>query len=99
MLLLSCPSRREGVKVLPEPETQVGLLYDRWRLHLSPPPQFRPGTGREGNILQPPAPVVLAATFLKTFGPTDLTSTYSVCTRRVFDPIPYNGHITTLISS
>ncbi|GFW75072.1 uncharacterized protein TNCV_447771 [Trichonephila clavipes] len=56
---------------------QVGLLYDRWRHHLSPPPQFRYGTGREGNILQPSAPAV------KTFGPTDSTSTNSVCTRRL----------------
>ncbi|GFS59968.1 hypothetical protein TNCV_3957611 [Trichonephila clavipes] len=40
-------------------------------------PQFRYGTGREGNILQPPAPVVPAATAHKTFGLTDLTSTYS----------------------
>ncbi|GFW01605.1 DDE_3 domain-containing protein [Trichonephila clavipes] len=34
---------------------QVGLHYDRFRHHLSPPPQFRHGTGGEGNILQPPA--------------------------------------------
>ncbi|GFS57845.1 hypothetical protein TNCV_2909341 [Trichonephila clavipes] len=32
---------------------QVGLFYERWRHHRSPPPQFRHGTGREGNILQP----------------------------------------------
>ncbi|GFX16824.1 transcription factor 12 [Trichonephila clavipes] len=40
--------------MLPEPVKQVGLLYDRWRHRLSPPPQFRHGTGGEGNILQPP---------------------------------------------
>ncbi|GFY17120.1 hypothetical protein TNCV_1088961 [Trichonephila clavipes] len=33
--------------------------------------------GGEGNVLQPPAPVVSAATDHKTFGPTDLTSTCS----------------------
>ncbi|GFW25565.1 uncharacterized protein TNCV_1308261 [Trichonephila clavipes] len=73
--------------MLPEPMRQVGLLYDRWRHHLSPPPQFRHGTGGEENILQPPAPVVSAATGHKTFGPTHLTSTYSVYTWRVFDGI------------
>ncbi|GFV12724.1 hypothetical protein TNCV_1366941 [Trichonephila clavipes] len=41
----------------------------------------------EGNILQSPALVVSAATAHKTFGPTDLRSTYSVCTRRVFGGI------------
>ncbi|GFU59889.1 hypothetical protein TNCV_4726551 [Trichonephila clavipes] len=41
-------------------------------------------TRGEGNILQNPTPVISAATVLKVFGPTDLTSTYSVCTRRVF---------------
>ncbi|GFV25005.1 uncharacterized protein TNCV_884711 [Trichonephila clavipes] len=45
------------------------------------------GTGGEGNILQHPASVVSAATAHKTFGPTDLTSTYSVCTRRLFGGI------------
>ncbi|GFV55785.1 uncharacterized protein TNCV_1509261 [Trichonephila clavipes] len=62
----------------------VGLLYDRWRHHLSPPLQFRHGTGGEGNILQTPVLVVSAPTAHKIFGPTDLMSTYSVCTRRVF---------------
>ncbi|GFU81807.1 uncharacterized protein TNCV_3087191 [Trichonephila clavipes] len=75
--------------MLPEPVRQVGLIYDRWRHHQSAPPQFRHGTGGEGNILQPTAPVVSAATAHKTFGPTDFTSTYSVCTRRVFGGI---GH-------
>ncbi|GFU91964.1 hypothetical protein TNCV_3765891 [Trichonephila clavipes] len=37
----------------------------------------------EGNILQPPVLVVPAVTAHKTFGLTDSTSTYSVCTRRV----------------
>ncbi|PRD25414.1 UNVERIFIED_CONTAM: hypothetical protein NCL1_41002 [Trichonephila clavipes] len=79
-LLLS--SRREGMNDATEPVRQVGLLYDRWRHHLSPPPQFRHGLGGEGNIFQPSAPVVSAAIAHKTFGPSDLTSTYSVCTRR-----------------
>ncbi|GFT31705.1 uncharacterized protein TNCV_231221 [Trichonephila clavipes] len=51
--------------------------------------QFRHGTGGEGNILQHPVPVVSAATIHKTFGPTDLTSTYSVCTQRIFGSIGY----------
>ncbi|GFY27311.1 hypothetical protein TNCV_2069311 [Trichonephila clavipes] len=46
---------------------------------------------REENILQTPAPVVSAATVHTVFGPTDLTSTYSVCTRREFGG---NGHRT-----
>ncbi|GFX48655.1 uncharacterized protein TNCV_585521 [Trichonephila clavipes] len=75
---------------------QVGLLHDRWRIHLSPPPQFRHVTGGEGNILQQPVPVVSAATTHKTFGPTHLTSTYSVYTRRVFGGI---GHRTQALRS
>ncbi|GFX22937.1 hypothetical protein TNCV_2086451 [Trichonephila clavipes] len=39
--------------------------------------------------LQFPALVVSAATTRKTFGPTDLTSTYSVCTRKVFGGIEH----------
>ncbi|GFX99507.1 uncharacterized protein TNCV_3039821 [Trichonephila clavipes] len=58
---------------------QARLLHDRWRHHLSPTPQFIHGTGGERNI-QPPAPTVSAATTLKTFGPTDLISPYSVFT-------------------
>ncbi|GFW73133.1 uncharacterized protein TNCV_832511 [Trichonephila clavipes] len=77
--------------MLPEPVRQVGLVYDRCRHHRSPYPQFRHGTGGEGNILQPPSFGVSAATSHKTFGPTDFTSTYSVCTRRVFGAI---GHRT-----
>ncbi|GFU27426.1 uncharacterized protein TNCV_3323361 [Trichonephila clavipes] len=65
----------------------VGLLHDRWRHHLSPFPQFRHGTGGKGNILQPSAHMVSAVTAHKTFGLADLTSTYSVCTRRVFSGI------------
>ncbi|GFV80678.1 hypothetical protein TNCV_4618401 [Trichonephila clavipes] len=63
----------------------------RWRQHLSPRPQFRYGTGREGNILQTPAPGFSAVTAHKTFGPTDLTSKYFLRTRRVFGGI---GHRT-----
>ncbi|GFW17966.1 hypothetical protein TNCV_2231471 [Trichonephila clavipes] len=43
---------------------QVRLLYDRWQHHLSPPPQFRHGTGGEGNILQSPALVVTRGVIL-----------------------------------
>ncbi|GFV16872.1 hypothetical protein TNCV_4431151 [Trichonephila clavipes] len=57
----------------------------------SPPPQFRHGIGGEGNILHPLTLVGSAATAHKTLGPIDLTSTYSVCTRRVFGGI---GHRT-----
>ncbi|GFT03976.1 uncharacterized protein TNCV_1731221 [Trichonephila clavipes] len=77
--------------MLPESVRQVGLPYDRWRHHRPSPPQLRHGTGGEGNILQFPALVVSAATAHKTFGSTDLTSTYSVCTLRVFSAI---GHRT-----
>ncbi|GFV96902.1 uncharacterized protein TNCV_4351151 [Trichonephila clavipes] len=63
---------------------QVGLLNIRWQHHLSPPPHFRHRTGWEGNIFQPPALVVSALTANRAFEPTNLTSIYSVCTRRVF---------------
>ncbi|GFT10080.1 hypothetical protein TNCV_1115221 [Trichonephila clavipes] len=43
-----------------------------------------------------PAPVVSAVTTHKTFGPTDLTSSYSVCTLRVFGGI---GHRTQILRS
>ncbi|GFW37270.1 hypothetical protein TNCV_2632541 [Trichonephila clavipes] len=66
---------------------------DRWRHHLSPPPQFRHGTEGEGNILQSPALVIQPT---RLFRPTDLTSTYSVCTWRVFDGI---GHQTQAFQS
>ncbi|GFU67082.1 uncharacterized protein TNCV_4969311 [Trichonephila clavipes] len=72
-------------------DAKVGLLHDRWWHHLSPPPQFRHGTGGEGNILHPPSPVVSAATARKTFGHTDLTSTYSVCTWRIFGGIEHRA--------
>ncbi|GFU83716.1 uncharacterized protein TNCV_523101 [Trichonephila clavipes] len=64
-------------------DIEVGLLYDRWRHYLYPPPQFRHGTEGEGNIFQPRELVVSVATAHKTFRPTDLTSTYSMYTRRV----------------
>ncbi|GFY15251.1 hypothetical protein TNCV_1570621 [Trichonephila clavipes] len=48
---------------------------------------FGHGTEGEGNILQSPAPMIYATTAHKTFRPTGLTSTYSVCTRRVFGGI------------
>ncbi|GFX10353.1 uncharacterized protein TNCV_1867481 [Trichonephila clavipes] len=64
---------------------QIALLYDRWQHHL--PPQFSHGTRGEENILQSPAPVVSAVTSHKTYGPTDLTVTYSVCTRRTLGSI------------
>ncbi|GFV63657.1 hypothetical protein TNCV_626521 [Trichonephila clavipes] len=54
------------------------------------------GTGEEGNILQPTAPMVSAATAHKTFGPPDLTSSYTVCARRVFGGI---GHLTQAFRS
>ncbi|GFV97748.1 integrase catalytic domain-containing protein [Trichonephila clavipes] len=66
---------------------------DRWRDHLSPPPQFRHGTEGEGNVLQSPCTRDSAH---KTFGLTDLTSMYSVCTRRVFGGI---GHQTQAFRS
>ncbi|GFU82139.1 hypothetical protein TNCV_4465901 [Trichonephila clavipes] len=56
----------------------------RWQHNLSLPQQFRHETGLEGDIFQSLAPVVYAETTHKTFGLTDLKSTYSVCTRRVF---------------
>ncbi|GFU45138.1 uncharacterized protein TNCV_4235871 [Trichonephila clavipes] len=73
--------------MLPEPVRQVGLLYDKWRHHLSSLTPFRLGTRGEGNILQPPALLVSAAIAHKAFGPTDLTSSYSVCIRKVFGSI------------
>ncbi|GFX04118.1 hypothetical protein TNCV_3972671 [Trichonephila clavipes] len=87
VVVVSFPKER---KVSCQSLRQVGLLHDRWRHHRSPSPQFRHETEREGNIIQSSsALVVLAVTIDKTFGPTDLTSTYSVCTRRVFGGI---GH-------
>ncbi|GFW48380.1 hypothetical protein TNCV_1109431 [Trichonephila clavipes] len=58
----------EGRNVSCQSLRQAGLLHDRWRHHISPPPQFRHGTGEGGgNILQLSAPVVSAATTHKTF--------------------------------
>ncbi|GFU89046.1 uncharacterized protein TNCV_2894941 [Trichonephila clavipes] len=79
--------------MLPEPMRQVGLLYNRWRHHRSLSPQLKYENGGEGNILQLPALVVSAATVHKTFEPTDLTRTCSVCTRSVFGGI---GHRTQI---
>ncbi|GFT12522.1 hypothetical protein TNCV_5093291 [Trichonephila clavipes] len=72
---------------VPEPVRQIGLLCDRGRHHQFPPPQFRQGTG--GKHPQALALVVSAATAHKTFGPTDLTSMYSVGTRKVFGGIEH----------
>ncbi|GFU98296.1 hypothetical protein TNCV_3005801 [Trichonephila clavipes] len=44
------------------------------------------GTGGEEHFLEPPAILVSTATTHKTFAPTHLTSTYSVCTERASDP-------------
>ncbi|GFW50881.1 hypothetical protein TNCV_3591631 [Trichonephila clavipes] len=49
---------------------QVGLLYYNRRHHLSPSPQFKHGTGGEGNILQLTASVLSASNAHKTFRPT-----------------------------
>ncbi|GFT37698.1 hypothetical protein TNCV_3310271 [Trichonephila clavipes] len=47
-VVVSFPKRRnESCQSL----IQVGFLQDRERHSLSPPPQFRHGTGGEGNIL------------------------------------------------
>ncbi|GFW56624.1 hypothetical protein TNCV_1863341 [Trichonephila clavipes] len=66
------------------------IVGDTTYLHL---PQFNHGTLGEGNILQPPAPVVCAATAHKIFGPIDLTSTYSVRTWGVFGGIDHRTQI------
>ncbi|GFW59623.1 hypothetical protein TNCV_2756321 [Trichonephila clavipes] len=81
--VVSFPERR---KEICESLRHVGLLHDRWRHHLSPPPQFRHGL--EG---QHSASVVSAATTHRTFGPNDLTSRYSMSTWRVSGG---NGHQT-----
>ncbi|GFT79419.1 hypothetical protein TNCV_604311 [Trichonephila clavipes] len=52
--------------------------------------------GGKENILQSPAPVVSAVASLKTFGPTVLMSTYSVCPPEVFVGI---GHRAQAIRS
>ncbi|GFU12696.1 hypothetical protein TNCV_2585501 [Trichonephila clavipes] len=82
--------------MLPVPVRQGGLLHDRCRHQRSSHLQFRHETGGEGNIHQPPAIVVSAVITHKTFGHTDLTSTYSVCTRWVFGG---NGHRTQAFRS
>ncbi|GFU99100.1 hypothetical protein TNCV_1228141 [Trichonephila clavipes] len=63
---------------------------------VSPPPQFRHGTRREGNIFQPSAPVVLLRpTTHKPFGSTDLTLYRPTSTPMLQKPI----HLQTFISS
>ncbi|GFU82390.1 hypothetical protein TNCV_2462731 [Trichonephila clavipes] len=75
---------------------QVGLLYNRRRHHLSPPPQFRHGTGGEGNIFSSPLHPGFLLRPTTRLSDTDLTSTYSVCTRRLFGGI---GHRTQVFQS
>ncbi|GFT68354.1 hypothetical protein TNCV_659561 [Trichonephila clavipes] len=74
--------------------TQVIFLHDRWRHHLFLPPQLRHETEGERSL----APCIrgFCCAPHKTFGPSDLTSTYSVCTRRVFGSI---GHRTQALRS
>ncbi|GFX64287.1 hypothetical protein TNCV_1500111 [Trichonephila clavipes] len=67
--------------------------HDTFADHLIDLPSYWHGTGGEGNILQVPPPGVSAATANMTFGPTDLTSTYSMCTRRVFGGIGHRAHV------
>ncbi|GFY23540.1 retrovirus-related Pol polyprotein from transposon RE1 [Trichonephila clavipes] len=58
-----------------------------WLKNIVTPPsplQVRHETGGKRNILQPPAPGGSAEITQKIFGPTDLTSAYTVCTRKVF---------------
>ncbi|GFT60384.1 hypothetical protein TNCV_4971511 [Trichonephila clavipes] len=43
---------------------------------------------REGKYSPVPAPVVSRTAAHKMFGPTDLTSTYSVCSRKIIDVPP-----------
>ncbi|GFX81257.1 hypothetical protein TNCV_1828941 [Trichonephila clavipes] len=55
----------------------------------SPPPQCRHGTEGKGDILRPlhSGFSLSLSAHNQTFGPPDLTSPYSVCTRRVFGGI------------
>ncbi|GFW93894.1 hypothetical protein TNCV_4221741 [Trichonephila clavipes] len=53
----------------------------------TPPPQFCHGIGGKYS----PVPCTRDSAH-KTFGPTDLTSTYSMCTRRVFGGIGHRTH-------
>ncbi|GFW99817.1 hypothetical protein TNCV_3420461 [Trichonephila clavipes] len=69
-------------------DTVGGAL--EWRHHRSPPPQFRHGAGRGGKYF--PAHCIRGFSCdspqeRETFGPPDLTNTYSMCTRKVFDDI------------
>ncbi|GFU87774.1 hypothetical protein TNCV_4458471 [Trichonephila clavipes] len=52
--------------------------YDRWRYHLSPPPQFRMEL-KWREIFSPVPAIVIRSRRLSD--PLDSTSTYSVCTR------------------
>ncbi|GFY16558.1 hypothetical protein TNCV_735851 [Trichonephila clavipes] len=75
---------------------QVRLLHDRWRHQLSPLSQFRHRLEGKDIILRQRAPKVSAETAHKTFEPTDLTNTYSLCTKKVFSGV---GHRTQALRS
>ncbi|GFY16447.1 transposable element Tcb1 transposase [Trichonephila clavipes] len=86
-LLLSCPSQWEGMKV-----ARAGDRLDFFMIDGDTPISTSTIKGwnwRGRKYIQPSAPVGSAAITNKTFEPTDLTRTYSVCTRRVFGGI---GH-------
>ncbi|GFV97058.1 hypothetical protein TNCV_3526441 [Trichonephila clavipes] len=72
-----------GPRIIDTVDTAVAMTLDVVVFVVS----FPHGTGGEENILQPPALMISATTTHKIFGPFDLTSTYSVCTRRVFGGI------------
>ncbi|GFW52180.1 hypothetical protein TNCV_2426271 [Trichonephila clavipes] len=65
-------------------DRSVGLLHDRWRHHLSPPPQFGHGLESREIFYSTLYPWFMLR---KTFEPSDLTSTCSRCTRWVFGGI------------
>ncbi|GFX40884.1 hypothetical protein TNCV_3761051 [Trichonephila clavipes] len=85
-LLLSCPSRREGIKVARARDRLDFYTIDGDTTYLD---LHNLGMELEEREIfsSPFVPVVSAATTHKTFGPIDLSSTYSVCTRRVFGGI------------
>ncbi|GFW25633.1 uncharacterized protein TNCV_1308941 [Trichonephila clavipes] len=73
------PSRSPNLEDV-TPTVQDTNEVDRWRHHRSPPPQIMLGIeGRE--IFSSPLHSGFSPQY---FGPTDLTGTYSVCTRRVY---------------
>ncbi|GFS57453.1 hypothetical protein TNCV_1401421 [Trichonephila clavipes] len=79
---MSSSSLDHGSKLRGPSPIAIVLLYSATLM--THPSQFN----RRGKYSPVPcAPVVSATTAHKTFGPTDLTSTYSVCTRRVFGGI------------